>query len=1279
MAKNQNIRDQQELNRLTREYETMLNRVNSLRARIGQNPIRLLSPEETGNIRNLTAAIKTLADESSALNEQLSEAKKSFQGLNDEIKEFGEHLQKQNKGIEELVNSFKVVAEEVKTVTKDLSKIEVPSLTQRIGFEIEALPEIVLPDLKQKISFTVEDVPETTLPELQQNISYALGTLPTTDLPNLEQKVNFVLGDIPTVNLADIQQRVNVTVGEVPEISTPIDKIVNIVVKGVEEAEAIFKKLAEPFSKTVSVEEEVKRTAQEIQTLPPIQQSVAVRIDDSYIKPIADSLGKTVEEVKRAFAEASVGSRNLLSSAIDVQGAYNAIRGSLEEVGTARDKTLNRSLKSMRAIEKVSSALALDAEGTYKLSLKELQQKQRDFDLARETLKLEKNKLELVARSMTASEADKARANEALAFIEDEVKGIEDISRYNAARIKQENEINQLMGAGGALIKGASTLMNKLGISSQVFGDGLERAEEKMRETAEQIQSGARAGGRLTVLMSGLGGLASSFGTALTDPLTVITAILDGFLDVNKAAVELQRLTGTNESAAAGVNSRLITSVEYLQTAAELTKEIGLAANAIFDSTQLAALSEAQKLLGLSAEQTANLGMRAKFVGDTVDGFQDSILAGANAANRMGKSAVAPGLVLQDVLNTSEDISLSLGQNPKALGKAAVAARAFGLSLEQVSNIADGLLDFESSIGAELEAQLLTGRNIQLSRARELALVNDLEGLSKELANQGIRAADFANMNRIQQESVAKALGMSRDQLAKSLVAQAAQGELTEDQRAAVLGVTREQLAQLDIQKKLQDSLAKLAQAFSPMLDILIPFVELVGSILTPIAKAVGFVFNFLDGLKGAGEEASNIRDFLVDIVKLLTGGAIIGGLSLLKKGFSTARASGTGFLKSLRSEIANLKTPFKSLTGWITGAGKTAAETGSKVADAAASTAPKPSLKPPAPTTAAPGGGVAQTVSRVNATALLKGAAAMAIAAGGIYIFAKAVQELAKVEDYGKVAIGLGLFVGSMAAAALVLSLATPAFLTATPILLGFGAALVLAGAAFALASLGFKALGNLLDKLSIDKVGNLLLLGPALSSLAAGLVAMSIGGILGLAGVGVLANIAKLAPGLNTSASAISLMAREVVNLSNALRQISPESTQSLKNLLDEGIEMNIANLAPGLNTSASAISSMATEVSKLNTALKEITPESVENLKNLVEEGMEINAGSAIANVSEPIQRLVNILGGDTNSENADQGKLVAKLDELIRVVKEGGNVYMDGQRVGQALVLGSSKLA
>ena len=95
--------------------------------------------------------------------------------------------------------------------------------------------------------------------------------------------------------------------------------------------------------------------------------------------------------------------------------------------------------------------------------------------------------------------------------------------------------------------------------------------------------------------------------------------------------------------------------------------------------------------------------------------------------------------------------------SPEILSEAATEARALGLSLDQVDKIAGSLLDFESSIRNEIQAELLTGQEINLEKARQAALNNDLVTLEKELKDNAQLAQSFAQSNRIQQEATAAA------------------------------------------------------------------------------------------------------------------------------------------------------------------------------------------------------------------------------------------------------------------------------------------------------------------------------------------------------------------------------------------------------------------------------------------------------------------------------------------------------------------------------------------
>lgn len=397
-----------------------------------------------------------------------------------------------------------------------------------------------------------------------------------------------------------------------------------------------------------------------------------------------------------------------------------------------------------------------------------------------------------------------------------------------------QKKINDKMGVSGALVKGTGALMERLGMRSGIFHDAMSESAEVMREMAEEstrliryqdtngnIVEGTVANySKLDIMLKGFSKLSEGFGKALFDPFTISTAILNNLVEINKTQTETTRLIG--QSAATfdnALNTKAATLNEVMKQINETTKELGMNAQAIFSPDTLASMTEGVNMLGLTGEQATRIGLASDYIGRSVDGYADGILRGVDAGNKLAKSAVAPGVALQDALNASEEIALSLGQNPEQLGKAVTAARALGLELSKVESIADSLMDFEASIGNELEAQLLTGKQINLNKAREFALNNDLAGLATELANNGATAAEFSRMNRIQQESLAKALGMSRQELAKSIILQDKSKSLTDEARAQVLGMTVDDLKRADIQENINRALQKMLQLVAPILE----------------------------------------------------------------------------------------------------------------------------------------------------------------------------------------------------------------------------------------------------------------------------------------------------------------------------------------------------------------------------------------------------------------------------------------------------------------------------
>ena len=67
------------------------------------------------------------------------------------------------------------------------------------------------------------------------------------------------------------------------------------------------------------------------------------------------------------------------------------------------------------------------------------------------------------------------------------------------------------------------------------------------------------------------------------------------------------------------------------------------------------------------------------------------------------------------------------------------------------------------------------------------------------------------------------------------------------------------------------------------------------------------------------------------------------------------------------------------------------------------------------------------------------------------------------------------------------------------------------------------------------------------------------------------------------------------------------------------------------------------------------------------------------SAFALVASPLAALGGLFGDGGGEEDNSMAEISSKLDTLISVVSAGGNVYLDGDKVGEAQVLGTYKLS
>ena len=133
-------------------------------------------------------------------------------------------------------------------------------------------------------------------------------------------------------------------------------------------------------------------------------------------------------------------------------------------------------------------------------------------------------------------------------------------------------------------------------------------------------------------------------------------------------------------------------------------------------------------------------------------------------------------MITEEIANTGAEIQLQYGKFTGNLEMAVLKAKKLGFALEDLAGTADNLLEIESSIGQELEYQLLSGQRLVDAQGnsltnlyREAALRGDMnkqaDALNDILESQG----DVLETNMFARKQMAAMLGMEERQLASAL------------------------------------------------------------------------------------------------------------------------------------------------------------------------------------------------------------------------------------------------------------------------------------------------------------------------------------------------------------------------------------------------------------------------------------------------------------------------------------------------------------------------------
>lgn len=394
----------------------------------------------------------------------------------------------------------------------------------------------------------------------------------------------------------------------------------------------------------------------------------------------------------------------------------------------------------------------------------------------------------------------------------------------------------------------------------------------------------------------------------------IFNFIKDSMFAADKQITNIARNMGITKKEAEGIRNALIDASQNASDYANIAQGISVTTQKNFETwilindqlgtattlgqRFLTQMSLVKNEIGLSDQAMEGLTLQSKATGNEVQDILGNITAINNLQRLQGKSMIANNKLAEATLKITGYLRSTFKGNTEELSKAVTQAHLMGTTLEKINDKADSFLNFESSISAELEAQLLTGRSINLDAARYFFMTNQTEKAMIEINKQLPTMSEWTKLNRISAEGLAKAFGMSKDELSDTILnkevltklenssikerlkaadkerfmqikdAKSAydflKGRLdingnllqTEEQLAALVSKEAfERLQQIDAEKKFNDAILKLKETFSNVFTG-----ELINNLADSFVGLTNALNKGLPGLIGLGGSIAEAR-----------------------------------------------------------------------------------------------------------------------------------------------------------------------------------------------------------------------------------------------------------------------------------------------------------------------------------------------------------------------------------------------------------------------------------
>ena len=343
-------------------------------------------------------------------------------------------------------------------------------------------------------------------------------------------------------------------------------------------------------------------------------------------------------------------------------------------------------------------------------------------------------------------------------------------------------------------------------------------------------------------------------------PVFLISELINGIIRADEETTKLGKSMSMTKSESADFRSNLeaaandsgnmaVTGTKLVENFTALNQQLGFINN--FTTDSLVTMTKLTEQVKLSKEAAGGLVTLSEARGTNAERDYKATLGASYELQRQSGIQQDLKTILEGVAKTTGQLRANLGANTVEIAKAVTLAGELGGELSDVQTVSKSILNFESSIAAELEAELLTGKELNLEKARQAALTGDIVGLERELADQLGTFTEFSKMNVIQQEATAAAFGLSSDKLSDMLFKQQVMGRSAKELRAAGEDDLARMLEQQSASDKMAQTVEKLQAVMTNLGTAFMPVIEVLGLALSLVGLLVGVVTDLLALFKG--------------------------------------------------------------------------------------------------------------------------------------------------------------------------------------------------------------------------------------------------------------------------------------------------------------------------------------------------------------------------------------------------------------------------------------------